>query len=185
MKRLRSLNLCDSGIDQTTCQLNEVAHMYADRQVYRKLQEFPVYFMGVFRPKAFEIQCFQRHFWQQQLQVIFQQSTCMLDLSSLLFSLKTLGFKFVLQGSLINQLPLPSCAMLELNHSFLHIPFCTKDVLHFLSSQNIWRSKQIWYQRFNELDWFGRGHSRKQYVCIFDWFNTLFIVFSSVASDHL
>lgn len=112
MKRLRSLNLCDSGIDQTACQLNEVAHTYADRQVYRKLQEFPVYSVGVFRPKAFEIQSFQRHFWQQQLQVIFQQSTCMLDLSSLLFSLKSLGFRFVLQGSLINQLPFHSSVSL-------------------------------------------------------------------------
>lgn len=62
MKRFRSLNLCDSGIDQTTCQLNEVAHMYADRQVYRKLQEFPFYFMGVFRLKAFEITAFPKAF---------------------------------------------------------------------------------------------------------------------------
>jgi len=120
MKRLRSLKLCDSDIDQTTCQLNKVAHMYADRQVYRKLQEFPVYFMGVFRLKTYEIQCSQRHIWQQQLQVIFQQSTGMLDLSSLLFSLKTLGFRFILQGSLINHLPLSYNIILELNHSFLH-----------------------------------------------------------------
>lgn len=33
MKRLRSLSLCGSGGDQTTWQLNEGAHMYADRSI--------------------------------------------------------------------------------------------------------------------------------------------------------
>lgn len=145
MKRLRSPNLWDSGIDQTACQLNEVAHMYADRQVYRKLQEFPVYFMGVFRPKAFDIQCFQRHFWQQQLQVIFQQPRCTLDLSSLLFSLKTLGFRLVLRGSLINLLPLLSLQRCAWVKSFLIAQrmSCTFSFLRLHVGQNIFHTKDL------------------------------------------
>lgn len=142
MKRLRSLKLCDSGIDQPACQLNEVAYMCADRQVYTKLWEFTFYFMGGIRPKAFEIQCFQRHFWHQQLQAIFQQSTCMLDLSTVFPE----DFRFLVYSiRKLNQstsLPLQCYAQVT-SFLFAHWMSCTFSVLRLYVHQNKFGTKVL------------------------------------------
>lgn len=107
MERLRSLRLCGSGGDQTTSQLNEVAHMYADR------------FMENSR-------CFQSTLWEylgQRLwrykvsKHIFGSSSFKSFLYCLHINQNCLVYcvpcRFVLQGSLINKIFLPSNVMLQ------------------------------------------------------------------------